>query len=282
MAPPSYSDLGKNAKDVFAKGYNWGFFKLDAKSKTGNGVDLKAALNSNRESGKVAGNLETKYKWSDYGLTFTEKWNTENVLNTQIKIEDQLAEGLELTFDTSFAPQTGKKSGKVSSAYKMDYIHLNCDVDFDFAGPTVHGAAVLGYEGWLAGYQMSFDSSKSKLTKSNFGFGYSGGDFSFTTNVNDGQEFTGSVHQKVNDNLDAAVNLSWQSGSGNTTFALGAKYKLDADASISAKVNNSSHVGLGYTQKLRDGIKLTVSSLIDGKNINQGGHKVGLGLEFEA
>merc|ERR1712223_873645 len=274
MAPPSYSDLGKNAKDVFSKGYNWGFFKLDGKSKT--------ALNSNRDTGKVAGNLEAKYKWSEYGLTFTEKWNTENVLNTEIKIEDQLADGLELAFNTSFAPQTGKKSGSVKTGYKHDYLALNCDVDFDFAGPTVHGSAVLGYEGWLAGYQMSFDSSKSKLTRSNFGFGYLGGDFSFTTHANDGQEFTGSVHQKVNSQLDAAVSLAWQSGSGSTTFALGAKYKLDDDASINMKVNNSSHVGLGYTQKLRDGVKLTVSSLIDGKNINAGGHKVGLGLEFEA
>merc|ERR1711936_162944 len=189
MAPPSYSDLGKNAKDVFSKGYNWGFFKLDGKSKTAKGVEFKTTLNSNRDTGKVAGNLETKYKWSEYGLTFTEKWNTENVLNTEIKIEDQLADGL---------------------------------------------------------------------------------------------EFTGSVHQKVNSQLDAAVSLAWQSGSGSTTFALGAKYKLDDDASINMKVNNSSHVGLGYTQKLRDGVKLTVSSLIDGKNINAGGHKVGLGLEFEA
>jgi len=282
MAPPSYSDLGKSAKDVFSKGYNWGFFKIDAKSKTANGVEFKTALNSNRDSGKVAGNLETKYKCSEYGLTFTEKWNTENVLNTEIKIEDQLAPGLELSFKTSFAPQTGKKSGSVETAYKNDYLHLNCDVDLDFAGPTVHGAAVLGYEGFLAGYNMSFDSSKSKLTKSNFGFGYNGGDFSFTTNVNDGQEFTGSIHQKVKDDLEAAVSLAYQSGSGSTTFAIGAKYTIDKDASLSAKVNNSSHVGLGYTQKLRDGVKMTVSSLIDGKNINAGGHKVGLGLEFEA
>lgn len=41
------------------------------------------------------------------GLTFTEKWNTDNVLNTEITIEDQLAKGLKLAFDTSFAPQTG-------------------------------------------------------------------------------------------------------------------------------------------------------------------------------
>jgi len=282
MAPPAYSDLGKSAKDVFGKGYNWGFFKLDAKSKTEKGVEFKTSLSNNRDSGKVSGNLETKYKWSDLGLTFTEKWNTENVLNTEIKIEDQLAEGLELAFNTSFAPATGKKSGSVKSAYKRDFLALNCDVDFDFAGPTVHGSAVVGYEGWLAGYQMSFDSSKSKLTKSNFGFGYLGGDFSFTTNVNDGTEFTGSVHQKVNDQLEAAVSLAWQSGTGNTTFAVGGKYKLDGDASINAKVNNSSHIGLGYTQKLRDGVKVTLSSLIDAKNINAGGHKVGLGLDFEA
>jgi len=282
MAPPSYSDLGKAAKDVFSKGYNWGFFKFDAKTKTQNNVEFKAAISSNRDTGKVAGNLETKYKWSDYGLTFTEKWNTENVLNTEIKIENQIAEGLELAFDTSFAPQTGKKSGKIKSSYKHDYAHLNADVDFDFAGPTIHGAAVLGYEGWLAGYQVSFDTSKSKLAGNNFSFGYNAGDFSFTTHVNDGQEFVGYVHQKVSDNLEAAVNLAWAAGTGNTTFAIGGKYKLDSDASFSAKVNNQSHIGLGYTQTLRDGVKLTVSSLIDGKNINQGGHKIGLGLEFEA
>jgi len=282
MAPPSYGDLGKNAKDVFVKGYNWGFVKIDGKTKTENGVNFKATLNSNRDTGKVAGNLETKYKWSDYGLTFTEKWNTENVLNTEIKIEDQIAEGLDIAFDTSFAPHTGKKSGQIKTEYKLDFLRLNCDVDFDFAGPTVNGAAVLGYEGWLAGYSMAFDSSKSKLTKSNFAFGYDGGDFSFTTFVDGGQEFTGSVHQKVNESLDAAVSLSWASGTGNTTFALGSKYKIDDDASFSAKVNNQSQVGLSYIQKLRDGVKLTVSSMIDGKNINQGGHKVGLGIEFEA
>ncbi|CAJ0961511.1 unnamed protein product [Ranitomeya imitator] len=96
-----------------------------------------------------------------------------------------------------------------------------------------------------------------------------------------------------------------------------------------AKVNNSSLIGLGYTQTLKpvpilaliwssaglyfflipttqkinqqdltlwrtyfsvdrtfrsisEGIKLTLSTLLDGKNINAGGHKLGLGLEFEA
>ena len=48
------------------------------------------------------------------------------------------------------------------------------------------------------------------------------------------------------------------------------------------KVNNLSQVGLSYTQQLRDGVKLILSTLVDGKNINGGGHKLGLGLELNA
>lgn len=34
--------------------------------------------------------------------------------------------------------------------------------------------------------------------------------------------------------------------------------------------------------QLPTGIKLTLSALLDGKNVNAGGHKLGLGLEFQA
>lgn len=95
--------------------------------------------------------------------------------------------------------------------------------------------------------------------------------------------------------------MAWSSGSSNTRFGIGAKYDLDRDASIRAKVNNTSQIGLGYQQRLRDGkiliiivlhvfifsafylgITLTLSALIDGKNFNSGGHKIGLALELEA
>ncbi|XP_041365038.1 voltage-dependent anion-selective channel protein 2-like [Gigantopelta aegis] len=282
MAPPGYGDLGKSARDLFSKGYNYGFWKLEAKTKTESGVEFTTSGSSSSDTGKVSGSLETKYKWSDYGLTFTEKWDTDNVLKTEITIEDQLAKGLKLAFDTSFAPQTGKKSGKIKTGYKMDYLNLNFDVDFDFAGPTLHGAGVFGYNGWLAGYQMSFDTSKSKLSKSNFAVGYTQGDFTLHTNVNDGQEFAGSIFQRVNSELETGVMLSWTSGTNATRFALGAKYTLDKNSTLSAKVNNSSQIGLGFTHKLKDGMKLTLSTLIEGKNFNAGGHKLGLGLDLEA
>lgn len=86
-------------------------------------------------------------------------------------------------FHISLCCFNSKKSGKVKSAYKREYLNVGCDVDFDFAGPTIHGAAVTGYEGWLAGYQMTFDSAKSKMTRSNFAIGYKTEDFQLHTNV---------------------------------------------------------------------------------------------------
>jgi len=52
------------------------------------------------QKGKFFGNVETKYKWNDYGLVLTEKWNTDNSLGTELTIEDQLLDGLKLSFDT--------------------------------------------------------------------------------------------------------------------------------------------------------------------------------------
>ena len=38
-----------------------------------------------------------------------------------------------------------KKSAKIKSAYKQDYVHCTGDVDFDFAGPAIQASAVAGY-----------------------------------------------------------------------------------------------------------------------------------------
>jgi voltage-dependent anion channel protein 2 len=279
--PPSYGDLGKSARDLFGKGFNFGFYKLECKTKTKSGVEFTTSGSNNHESGKVNGSLETKYKWSDYGITFNEKWTTDNTLGTEISIEDQFAKGLKLSFDTKFTPLTGKKAGCVKTSYKQDHINISTDVNLEYAGPVVNAAAVLGYTGWMAGYQMSFDTSKSALTKSNFAAGYTAGDFTVHANVNDGKEFAGSYHQKVNTDLETGVQLSHTTGSA-TRFGLAAKYTPEKDTTIRAKINNSCQIGLSYQQKIRSGVSLTLSTMIEGKNINEGGHKVGLDLDLAA
>ncbi|KAG4079889.1 hypothetical protein HA402_015020 [Bradysia odoriphaga] len=135
--PPSYSDLGKQARDVFGKGYHFGLWKLDCKTKTESGVEFSTSGNSNQETGKVAGSLETKYKVNDYGLTLSEKWTTDNTLFTEISHTDKLLKGLKLTFEGSFAPHTGTKSGKIKASYGQDLVKIDSDVNVNLAGPVI-------------------------------------------------------------------------------------------------------------------------------------------------
>ncbi|KPP79863.1 voltage-dependent anion-selective channel protein 2-like [Scleropages formosus] len=76
--------------------------------------------------------------------------------------------------------------------------------------------------------------------------------FSLSTGKN-GSEFGGSIYQKVADNLETAVSLLWTAGSISTRFGVAAKYQLDSNTSINAKVNNEGLVGLDYSQTLQPG-----------------------------
>uniref|UniRef100_A0A8C6C070 Non-selective voltage-gated ion channel VDAC3 n=1 Tax=Monodon monoceros TaxID=40151 RepID=A0A8C6C070_MONMO len=263
---PSYCDLGQSAKDVFSKGYGFSMVKIDLRTKLCSGVEFSTSGHAYTVTGKALGNLETKYKICDYGLTFTQN-------STQ---------GLKLTLDTIFVPNTGKKSGKLKASYKQDCFSLGNNVGIDFSGQTIYGWAVLAFEGWLAGYQMSLDTAKLKLSQNNFTLGYRAADYQLHTHMNDGIEFGGWIYQKVNKKIETSINLAWTAGRNNTRFGIAVKYKLDCRTSLSAKVNNASLIGLGCTQALQPGVKLTLSALIHGKNFSAGGHKVGLGFELEA
>ncbi|CAF1564934.1 unnamed protein product [Didymodactylos carnosus] len=107
MAPPKFTDMNKQVTDIFNKGYFFNLFKLDLKSKTQNGVMFNVAGEHSTETTRTFGTLETKYVLKEYGLTFLEKWNTENVLKCEITAEDQLAQGFKVTFDASMIPSTG-------------------------------------------------------------------------------------------------------------------------------------------------------------------------------
>ncbi|KAL7287959.1 voltage-dependent anion-selective channel-like [Trichogramma pretiosum] len=283
MAPPTYGDLGKNARDVFGKGYHFGLLKLDVKTKTDSGVEFSSGGVSNQDTGKVFGTLESKYKIKEYGLTFVEKWNTDNTLGADITLADKPLQGLTIGYSSTFSPQTGNKTGKLKTTYKHENIAATADFDLSLsAGPLINASAVVGYQSWLAGYQVGFDSQTSKITKNNFALGFNASDFHLHTSVDNGREFGGSIHHKIKPDLEGAINLAWNSSNNVTQFGLGTKYDLDRDVSVRAKINSQLQIGLGYQQKLHSGVSLTLSANIDGKNFGSGGHKVGFALELEA
>lgn len=282
MAPPCYADLGKQARDVFSKNYHFGLVKLDCKTKSPTGVEFNVAGTSINDTGKVNGSFEVKHKLCDHGVVLKEKWTTDNNLLTEITAEDCMTKGLKLSGKLDFAPQTGKKNAIVSAAFKGDCFNATTDIDYNGGSPLVNASVVLGHQGWLGGSQMAFDTSKSKLTKSNFAVGYSNSDIVLHTNVNDGQVFGASVFHKVRPDVQAGVSINWNASNNATQFGVGGVYTIDKHTSMRAKINNQGSLGLGLTHRLRDGIDVTMCSNIDAKNFNQGGHKLGFGINMEA
>jgi len=283
MAPPTYGDLGKSSRDVFGKGYHFGIFKLDCKSTTIGGVEINSGGTHTLDEGKVFGSLETKYKVPSYGLTFTEKWNTQNNLVTELTCQDKIAPGVKAVLEGTFNPDSGKKSGKFKGQYKA----MNATIDGVVGGGDednllVNGSVVLGYQGWLGGYLLEYDTNEGKLNKNNFTLGYCSGDFQIHGNVDNGAQFGGNLYQRVSNRLETGVQLAWTAGEENSTrFGIGARYLLDSCTAIRAKVNNQSQVGLAFEQKIKDGVTLTLSAMVNGKDFQAGGHQVGLALELE-
>lgn len=77
------------------------------KTRTANKINFNAIGEHNTETGRTLGSLETKYVVPEYGLTFLEKWTTDNLLKCEITADDQLAQGFKIIFDASLAPDTG-------------------------------------------------------------------------------------------------------------------------------------------------------------------------------
>lgn len=281
MAPPAYADLGKAVKDLFTKEYNHGLLKVETTSRAGQKEDIefKTGAVHTIASGRVAGNLDVKYKVPQYGITLTEKWNTDNLLGTVIEIQDQFAKGAKVTLDSTYAPQLGKRSGKVKAEWVNDNMRVNCDMGLDM-GPVVNLAAVAARDGWLVGAQTTFDTASSKLRGTNVSFGRVGPNYTLHSFVNNGQEFGASLYHRAAYNVELGAQLAWTVGEQGTRFALGSKYCPSRDLEIKAKLDSQANVAFASTHHLSDQLKLVLSTQFGLATLNEGGHKFGMGLVY--
>ena len=77
------------------------------KTRSSHGMNFNLIGEHNTETNRTSGSMEAKYAVPAYGLTFLEKWNTDNLLKFEITADDQLAQGFKVVFDASLVPNTG-------------------------------------------------------------------------------------------------------------------------------------------------------------------------------
>jgi voltage-dependent anion channel protein 2 len=251
MSPPSFSDLGKKARDIFNDGYKYGLVDLEIKTKSAGGVNLTSTGACTVPDGNVSGDTELKFACKEYGLSFKEKWVTnkgskynEDILKSDMTIENKFLDGLRLTFESAYAPASGTRKEKLKASFKNDVSNLSSEVSLsNKLGATA--AAVVEYGRFLFGYRNDL---KQNPDLGDFAIGFRDEDIEIATSVcNNGSVLNGSVFQIVNPNLITAVSTTWNSATNSTSFALGAKYELDKDAFFLAKIDQASHIGLSHT-----------------------------------
>lgn len=304
MVPPVFPDLGKLARDLFKRGYHPGIWQLDCKALSSSGIEFFTTGFASQDTGKVMGTLQSKFKIEEHGLTVTERWNTENWLYGEIMQKDKLAQGLVLALAARFQPRSNEKDGKFKLGYAQDNFNFWSDIDIS-SNPLLNCSLVLGHKEFLGGVGCELDVGNVKLQSWKVALGWTNGEQATVHGeLKDGNSWLASLFYKINDKFDAGFEISKMGGraavnevaaaeneppqptqqdeySGDLMIGVGLIYHLEADALIRAKINNAIELGLGYEQKLREGVTASISAVIDGQNIGNGNHKFGIGLALE-
>jgi len=281
MPPPVFTDLGKPTQEIFDKSYILDVFKLTAKNRTCGALAMKTNLTHKFEDGSFRGDVEGSYPYPKHGLTYTKRWNTDNVIGLAAELANKIYPGLTLKVGGTFAPDTGLKTGEYSVIFKQDYAHASAKLTGgDQENMKVDTSLVLGYQGWLAGGRMEYDNTEGILKDHHIHVGHSYGQFQahlFSKNFN---LYTAKFFQRVSDRLEMALMFGCDLAENRRFYNLGCRYLLDDGVSLKVKVNNDSMVGLALENTLGGCIKLIFSCLIDGKKLNEGGHRFGLGVDM--
>ncbi|KAJ2808629.1 Mitochondrial porin [Coemansia guatemalensis] len=283
MIPPNYSDICKPVNDLFSKDYPFGALKLEVKTTTANGVTFTVNGAQDIKSGAIISELKSKYTDKVNGLTFTESWNTANLVTGQVEIANKFARGLKLELSGSSALSSTKRALRSKVNYQQD--NLFARVNVDALSPSVTADVTISREGALAGAELAYDLNSGAVTRTNSTIGYSGPDYQVTLQGNNSLNlFQLAFYQRVTKSVEAGARAvyDYKNPEGGVSAELGTKYILDQDAYVKTKVDNAGRLGLSFTQVLRPGVKLSLAGLFDTTRLQENAHKMGAALTFEA
>nr|KAF7429439.1 hypothetical protein H0235_005837 [Vespula pensylvanica] len=288
MEVPTFSELGKNARDVFKTGYYYGkgIFKLNVKSKKTGIFEMSSDLTLNVDVMKLDGLLETKYKTDDYG-NFIQRWTTDGTASIGCELSGKIIENISMLSEFFYNPQTTFKGMRLDTKYINDRINGIVSLandNFD-SNLNLYGAIVMKFKEMFLGYQCGYKTATKELTKNDIGLAFSYQDTFFHLRCNSiPREFGCSILYKVNSDWDIAVNgISSSSGNWNEWMVgIAAKYAIDEESILRLKINSAMQLGTSLQQKLNENTMISLSFCFDCININRGNHKVGLALDIEA
>nr|CDS27799.1 voltage dependent anion channel protein 2 [Hymenolepis microstoma] len=279
MGPPSYSDIGKTARDVLRKNFDLGMRFISYKSKEGN-YDYTARIDDAFRYRKMYGSFESTLFLEKYGVKIKEKLVSKASLSSEVSAENHLIKGLTNKITSVYDIKDKKVKFAVKSEYENEYVNGKFDCNFRKTLPDVEQSLVFRFQDYLAGAIVNLDSTAKKLRFVDFAFAYSISDFGFHAIITDwARTFTAGVYQRLSNTLEYAAEATWNRNESTHTWAVGCQYTLDKRKRHLVKLKLDSHqrVSASLKSRLKEGVKICVCALFNDADETQ----IGFGMEVE-
>jgi voltage-dependent anion channel protein 2 len=279
--PLAFREVGKAINVLLGADYPTNGIRLDARSVTSTGVNFSVNGFRDAKTGAISGEMRTRYHDKVHGVVFSEGWNSNNVLSSTIEFFNTLSPGLRLEVSSSYNPTNGTKNARIAADYKKRNMFSRCNIDL-FKGPTVNGDFCIHQNGVLIGGDASYNLRDSKLTRYNVGVAYNTPEYSLALQAFEGfNTYAASYFHKIKPELEAGTKATWnKSSAGPVNIEFGTRYILNKDAFVKAKIDMNGRLGLGYTQHLDNGVRVSVGGSFDTQRLGENVHKVGMNLSF--
>ncbi|XP_032597443.1 voltage-dependent anion-selective channel [Drosophila grimshawi] len=261
--PPIYANLGSSARSLLNWRYHSGLWQLDCSTMTNSGMEFLTTGFANQDASKVFGSFQNKLNIYNYGITLTKGWNTDNQLFGEIKQRNNIVEGLMLKLEGRLQPSTGSKDGAFSAGYEGNDHTILGKIEIK-NNPVLSLSLVLRDNEFLGGVACDYDLSADGGGMSLKGaLGWSDALTSLHVELLNNESLLFSLFHKFNHRFFTAIQIDNVSEGRHLNMDLGMTYQLS-----------------GYENQLRPGITWSISSILDGKNLNDGNHKFGVGLSL--
>ncbi|XP_067937217.1 voltage-dependent anion-selective channel-like [Watersipora subatra] len=210
-------------------------------------------------------------------MKFLVKAANDGTITSENTIEDKIIDGLKVSLDGSVNSSSGYKKGQLKTKYKTESFNGTMDIDTNL---NVKASLTAAYKSYVFGYLNAYDVNRGQLLGNNFAISHVGEDYSVNAIINEQQSVSASIYHRLSRNLETVVGIGWKEPLISPAFRMGCRYMVSKDTSVRMKVNQQGQIGLSLQQNLEGGFVLTLSALLDGKDISGGGHGAGLAVEY--
>ncbi|XP_039138700.1 mitochondrial outer membrane protein porin 6 [Dioscorea cayenensis subsp. rotundata] len=271
--PAPFSDIGKKAKDLLTKDYN--FDQKFTFALLGNaGLGLTATGVKMDEV--FIGDINTQYKSGK--TTVDVKVDTNSNVSTTVSF-NEFVPGAKTSFSFKMPDQ---KSGKLDVQYLHHHAAITTSIGLT-PTPLLELSAAIGNKEVSIGGEIGFDSASACITKYNTGIGYNKQDFSASLILADkGQTLRASYIHVVNPTNGATVaaELVHRFNTYGNSFCIGSSHSVDPLTLLKTRFSNNGKVSVLCQHEWRPKSLITLSAEYDSK-VYRTPTKLGLALALK-